>query len=56
MGSLSCPMGDILVLMMAVLGLVAGSTAFYGRFDSGSIGKGLLHGSPGWNAMKRGSP
>ena len=29
---------------------------FYGRLDSGSIGKGLLHGSPWQISIKRDSP
>jgi hypothetical protein len=30
--------------------------AFYGRLDGSSIGEGLLHGSPQWIPMERGSP
>jgi hypothetical protein len=30
--------------------------AFYGRLDGSSVDEGLIHGSPQWISMKRGSP
>ena len=59
------PMGRVLGLMsaglsLAWLGFGGGHCehreAFYGRLDSRSVGESLLHGSPWWVLMKRGSP
>ena len=57
-GTLDGPEGSPWLIGSLGLGLVAVvfRSAFFGRLDGGSVGEGLLHGSPQWILMKRSSP